>query len=358
MSIQVAAHAESRRLSIVRTTETRPDRAEPEVRVFARAVRDGLTSRPRTLPFPYFYDEVGSTLFEAICQLPEYYLTRTEDAILREHAGAMTSGWPEPPTLIELGSGSAEKTERLIAAALEQYGRLHYVPIDVSGSAVEASARNLVRAFPALRVTGYVGDYHASLTPIAARFRGPKLFVFLGSSLGNYEPEEAAALLGKVADVMRPDDAFLLGTDLAKDAAVLEAAYDDAQGVTARFNLNLLARINRELGGDFAPERFRHRAVYRPGPGRVEMHLVSLTDQTVRVAAAGLTAHFTEGESIHTENSHKYTPEALRDLAARAGFVEESAWSDPEGWFRVQRWRTRHPAPQPRPAPGASEARS
>lgn len=341
MTTQATPHADTRRLMIVRTAEPRGPWAGDEQEAFARAVRDGLIGPVKTLPFQYFYDEVGSALFEQICRLPEYYLTRVEDAILRDHAVSMTGGWPEPPVMLELGSGSAEKTRRLIAAALARYGGLHYVAIDVSASAVEASARQLVRAFPTLRVTGFVGDYHESLASIATRLRDPKLIVFLGSSLGNYEPGAAAALLGNVARVMGPADRFLLGTDMAKDASVLEPAYDDAQGVTARFNRNLLARINRELRADFALDRFRHRAVYRADLGRVEMLLVSLKDQTVRVPDARLVVPFAEGESIHTENSHKYTPEALRDLARRAGFVEEMAWADAQGWFRVQRWRTR-----------------
>lgn len=340
MTIQTAAHADASRLTIMRTGATHAPEPGGDTRAFARAVRDGLLARPKTLPFQYFYDETGSALFEQICRLPEYYLTRTEDAILREHAAAMTEGWASPPTLIELGSGSAEKTRRLISAALGRYFRLHYVPIDVSESAVEASARDLVRTFPALRVTGYVGDYHQSLTDIAARLRGPKLVIFLGSSLGNYEPERAADLLGNVAGVMGPHDRFLIGTDLVKDPAVLEAAYDDAQGVTGRFNRNLLARINRELRADFVIDRFRHRAVYRADLGRVEMHLVSLADQAVHIPDAGVTVQFAEGESIHTENSHKYTRAGLHDLAARAGFVEDTAWTDSRGWFRVQRWRT------------------
>lgn len=332
---------ETRRLSIKRTAEFRGSHAGDEERAFVRAVREGLLSRQKSLPFTFFYDAVGSDLFEHICRLPEYYLTRTEDAILRDHAHEMVEGAAAPATIIELGSGSAEKTRRLIAAGLELSGTLHFVPIDVSASAVEASARQLVRAFPTLQVTGFVGDYHQNLAEVAENFRGPKLLVFLGSSLGNYEPDAAAALLRRVAEVMGPEDRFLLGTDLAKDAAVLEPAYDDAQGVTARFNLNLLTRINRELGADFVPERFRHRAVYRADLGRVEMRLVSLADQTVRIQSAGLTVRFAEGEWVHTESSHKYTPEALADLAARAGFVEEAAWADAQGWFRVQRWRTR-----------------
>ena len=341
MPIQVAPHAEIRRLTIVRAAEASALRTESEIQAFARAVRDGLSARPKTMPFQFFYDKVGSALFEQICQLPEYYLTRTEDAILREHADTMVAGWTEAPTLIELGSGSAEKTWRLIAAALKRYGRLQYVPIDVSASALESSAAQLVRAFSSLRVTGFVGDYNECLPSIVARFSGPKLIAFLGSSLGNYEPDTALALLAKMRAALDTDDRLLLGTDLAKDASLLEPAYNDAQGVTARFNRNLLVRVNDELGADFAPERFQHCSVYRENLGRVEMHLISLTDQTVHISAAGLSVHFKEGESIHTENSHKYRPEALRDLADDAGFVEETAWTDARSWFRVQRWRPR-----------------
>jgi dimethylhistidine N-methyltransferase len=319
-------------------------RCDPGVRskTLAEAVREGLLKRPKTLPCQFFYDEAGSALFEQICGLPEYYLTRTEDAILRDHAGAMVrlpGSNGTAPALLELGSGSAAKTRRLIAAAIGHYGALRYVPIDVSRDALEESASLLERAFPDIWVTGFVADYHEALAEIAAQVRGPKLVAFLGSSLGNYEADEAAELLTRVASVMGPGDRFLLGTDLAKDAAILEPAYDDAQGVTARFNRNLLVRINRELGADFAPDRFAHRAAYRPELGRVEMHLVSQGAQTVHVPGAGVTVDFEAGESIHTENSHKYTPQALATLAGRAGFAEEAAWTDARGWFRVQRWR-------------------
>ncbi|HEX8200510.1 MAG TPA: L-histidine N(alpha)-methyltransferase [Isosphaeraceae bacterium] len=321
------------RLTIVRIPD--PQAAE----TLAAAVRRGLTARPKTLPCQYFYDEAGSHLFERICTLPEYYLTRTEDAILRRHADAMVAGWARPPALVELGSGSSWKTQRLIAAALGAYGTLHYVPIDVSPTILEESARALVRDFPGLRVTGYAADYRAALARLASRPRRPTLFVFLGSSLGNYAAPAAVDLLVRIARAMGPADRLLLGTDLAKDRPTLEAAYDDAQGVTAQFNRNLLARINRELGADFRPERFAHRAQYHPERGRVEMHLVSLEAQEVRIPGADLTVHFAEGESIHTENSHKYTRDDLRTLAQRSGFVEEAAWTDPRELFRVQRWR-------------------
>ncbi len=308
------------------------------------------SSRPpvgarKTLPCRYFYDDRGSRLFEQICDLPEYYLTRTEDAILLEHADAMVAGWLRDPVLVELGSGSSSKTRRLISAALEAYGALHYVPIDVSKTILEESARSLVESFPKLHVTGFAANYRDALAGVVERFDRPKLFLFLGSSLGNYEPDDAVELLSMVARSMDSSDRLLLGTDLDKDPTILEAAYDDAQGVTARFNLNLLERINRELGGRFNPDLFEHRARYRGDLRRVEMHLVSRAAQEVAIPGAGLTARFAEGESIHTENSHKYTPEMLRSLADRSGFEEETAWTDRQGLFRLQLWKARTSKP-------------
>jgi L-histidine Nalpha-methyltransferase len=341
LPFQGAPLAEPNRLTIV-------DRASPggpALASFAEAVRRGLLARPKTLPWQYFYDEVGSQLFDRICQQPEYYLTRTEDAILRDAADDMVADWPRAPALIELGSGTAAKTRSLIRAALKRYGSLHYVPIDVSPSFLEESARVLVHDFPALRVTGYVADYQSELARVAEQIPGPKLVIFLGSSLGNYETKDAVALLGQVARGMGSADRFLLGTDLAKSPAVLEAAYDDAQGVTAQFNRNLLTRINRELGADFVLDQFIHQARYRQDLGRVEMYLVSRSHQTVRIPGAELTVQFEAGESIHTENSHKYTRAGLSSLAAQSGFLEEAAWTDHRGLFRVQRWRLRSPSP-------------
>lgn len=337
MRIEAASSPGAGRLAIVEGGES----AGESPNAFAMAVRSGLRSRPKSLPCRYFYDDEGSRLFERICELPEYYLTRTEDAILLEHASVMVAGWLADPVVVELGSGSSSKTRRLIEAALGAYGALHYVPIDVSKTILEESAESLVRAYPGLRVTGFAANYRDALAGVVERFDRPKLFLFLGSSLGNYEPDDAVELLSLVARSMDPSDRLLLGTDLVKDSALLEAAYDDAQGVTARFNRNLLARINQELGGRFTLDRFEHRARYRHDLRRVEMHLVSLGEQEVAIPGAGLTAHFDDGESIHTENSHKYTPEALKSLAERAGLAEEAAWTDPDGRFRVQRWRTR-----------------
>jgi L-histidine Nalpha-methyltransferase len=327
----------ARRLSIIEGGESAGEPPD----AFALAVRAGLRSKPKTLPCQYFYDERGSRLFEQICELPEYYLTRTEDAILLEHADAMVGGWLGDPVMVELGSGSSSKTRRLIRAALGSYGGLNYVPIDVSKTILEESAEALVEEFPRLHVTGFAANYRDALAGVVERFDRPKLFVFLGSSLGNYEPDQAVELLSLVSKSMDPADRLLLGTDLDKDPSVLEAAYDDAQGVTARFNLNLLERINRELGGRFDLDRFEHRARYRADLRRVEMHLVSLERQEVEIPGARLTVRFAKGESIHSENSHKYTLEMLKGLADRSGFEEEAAWTDPQGLFRVQRWRPR-----------------
>ena len=306
---------------------------------FARDVRDGLLGRPKTLPCTYLYDDRGSELFEEICTLPEYYLTRTEDSILQTSADAMVAGWSRAPVLIELGSGSSTKTRRLIAAARARYGRVHYLPIDVSATILAESAQALARDFPGLRVTGVTGDYRSSLAEICKRIRRPKLILFLGSSIGNYDANSARELLGGISDSMTPDDAFLLGTDLIKDPARLEAAYDDSAGVTAAFNKNLLRRINRELGGNFHLDAFDHEARFNARQSRVESHLVASSRQCVEIPAAKLSVVFEAGESIHAESSHKFDSQSLAELAAATGFVEDAAWTDDQDDFRVQRWR-------------------
>ena len=323
------------RLAMIRLEPAEQDES------FAEATRRGLSHDPKFLSCKYIYDAIGSELFEQICEQPEYYPTRTEDAILHDCAGTMVAGWPAAPLMIELGSGSSTKTRRLIEAALEAYGELHYVPIDVSPTILEESARILVGDYPGLRVTGLATDYHTALRAVRERFEGPKLVVFLGSSLGNFDDHDAVDLLRHVAETLGPDDRFLFGTDLVKDAADLEAAYDDANGVTRRFNKNILGRINRDLGGDFDPEQFRYRARFVPERHRVEMHLISRREQVVTIPGAELVVSFAEGEAIHTENSHKYTSAILAEMAERAGFAEEASWSDEDGLMRLQRWRLR-----------------
>jgi L-histidine N-alpha-methyltransferase len=303
---------------------------------FAADVARGLTSRPKQLFPKYFYDELGSHLFEAICLLPEYYLTRAEDETLSQRAGEIASlCGVEPVTLVEFGSGSSTKTRHLIDALLRRQTELLYVPIDISPSALEAAAGVLLETYPALSVEAYAGDYDAALVRLKrdAPARGRTLALFLGSNIGNFEPLDAEQFLRGVRSTLRAGDALLVGADLKKDAATLEAAYDDALGVTAAFNLNLLARINRELGANFDPRAFRHVAVYNERAGRVEMHLESTRAHTVNVAALALEVPFAAGERIHTENSHKYAPAELDALAARAGFARAGAWLDAAGRF-------------------------
>ena len=340
MSSEPFTLSSSKRLQVTRLSD-RQGSQDAKASLIA-TVREGLLTRPRTLPFTLFYDEVGSSLFEKICGLPEYYLTRTEDTILQSEAESMIAGWHKdqpPPTLVELGSGSAEKTRRLIAAGIKRYESLRYVPIDVSETAVEESANDLLRRFPTLKINAFVGDYHECLADIGKRFDGPKWVLFLGSSLGNYELKDAESLLRRLAFVMGPADRLLLGTDLVKDPRILEAAYDDAQGITAHFNKNLLTRINRELQGDFVLGQFDHKAIYNPSLERIEMHLVSKVDQVVTIPQADLRISIPKGESIHTENSHKYTTDRLKRMAADTGFEELAAWTDSQRWFRVQDWR-------------------
>jgi dimethylhistidine N-methyltransferase len=295
---------------------------------FARDVTAGLTARPKRLPCRYFYDVEGSRLFEAICDLPEYYLTRAEREILLERAGAIAALFPDPISLVELGSGSSVKTRLLIEAFRRRHGALHYVPVDISPSILEESARTLRRDYPGLEITAVAAEYEEGLRRLAPGQDRARLLLWLGSNVGNFERPAAAAFLSRVRAVMRPEDRLLMGVDLRKERAILEAAYDDAQGVTARFNKNLLARINRELGGEFDLGSFRHVARYDEEEGRMEIHLESLRPQRVRITGVGLTVSFAPGETIHTENSYKYSPEEIDALARSAGLCVSHRWLD------------------------------
>jgi dimethylhistidine N-methyltransferase len=305
---------------------------------FAEDVRRGLTAREKYLLPKYFYDELGSLLFDAICLLPEYYLTRAEAEIFERHAREIVAAAREGSrrlTLFELGSGSASKTRRIIEALLAEQGGAKYVPVDISPAALEASAHALLADYDALSVAAYAADYDTALPRLSAEREGGAraLVLFLGSNVGNFDRAEARAFLRRVRAGLRGGDRLLLGADLKKDAAVLEAAYDDELGVTAAFNLNLLARINRELGADFRARDFRHVALYDAGGGRVEMHLESLREQAVRLGALGLEVTFREGERVHTENSYKYSLEELSALAAETGFERARTWLDARGRF-------------------------
>lgn len=304
----------------------------PERERFRRDALAGLRSEPKTLPCKYLYDEEGSRLFERICELEEYYPTRTELAIVREHGPAMARSLGPHCLLVEYGSGSSAKTRALLDALERPAG---YVPVDISREHLLAAAEKVSAAYAELEVLPVCADFTERF-PVPAPKRSPArtAVYFPGSTIGNFAPERAAELLAGVAERCGPGGALLIGIDLAKDRATLERAYDDREGVTAAFNRNLLARMNRELDADFDLARFAHRAVYDAGAGRVEMHLESLEAQTVCVG--GERVAFREGETVCTEHSHKYTLEGFAALAERAGFRVERVWTDPEGLFSVQ----------------------
>ncbi|QRG05589.1 L-histidine N(alpha)-methyltransferase [Xanthobacter dioxanivorans] len=297
---------------------------------FCADVLAGLAGRPKAISPKYFYDEAGSRLFDRICRLPEYYPTRTELEILSAHAGDIGAFAGAGAALVEFGSGSSEKV-RLLLDAMQAPAA--YVPIDISGPHMRAAIARLARAYPAVAMQPVEADFTrlAALPPIGAP--GRKVGFFPGSTIGNFTPEAAAGFLAGAGAMLGAGAAFVVGFDLAKDAEILDAAYNDNQGVTAAFNLNLLARINRELGADFDLAGFRHRAFYDPAAGRVEMHLESLAAQTVRIA--GTPIAFARGETIHTENSYKYAPAAFAELARGAGWRERALWTDARGWFAV-----------------------
>ncbi|HEV2215241.1 MAG TPA: L-histidine N(alpha)-methyltransferase [Terracidiphilus sp.] len=303
----------------------------------AAAVRAGLTAEPKRLPSWLFYDEPGSRLFEQITELEEYYLTRTERGIfldfLDEILGAASQG--HRLRIAELGAGSAEKTRLLLAGALERQGEVVYEPVDVSRTALEAARKRIARELPGVTVRPRVADYTRGLELDEAEEDERRLVLYIGSSIGNFEPEDAAALLRGVRAGLREGDGLLLGVDLVKEEPVLVAAYDDTQGVTAAFNRNVLERVNRELGGDFDAEAFAHVAVWNAELGRMEMHLESLRRQTVTVEALGLEVEFGAGERMHTENSYKYRRGEAEAMLRAAGFEPAGTWTDERGWFAV-----------------------
>ncbi|MDM0046268.1 L-histidine N(alpha)-methyltransferase [Variovorax dokdonensis] len=312
----------------VAATRSDPASADAE---FGRELLEGLSRKQRSISPKYFYDAEGSRLFDAICELPEYYPTRTELAILSANAADIAQRIGPDAEIVEFGAGSLRKV-RLLLDALESPRR--FVPIDISGEHLQGAAAALQAEYPDLPVHPVVADYTRpfDLPPLLAGSRR-RVGFFPGSTLGNFTPEEALAFLQGAAHVLR-GGGLLLGVDLVKDPALLHAAYNDAQGVTAQFNLNLLHRANRELGADFDVARgFGHAAFYNAPLKRIEMHLLSRRAQVVRLL--GQQVEFAEGETIHTENSHKFTVEALRALALRAGFGIGPVWTDPQRLFSV-----------------------
>ena len=301
---------------------------------FAQCVRECLTKAgQRELPSKYLYDEVGSALFEAICVLPEYGLTRADARLLEKHAGEIVARLPFPIEVAELGSGSGKKT-RWILEALSQRQRTYYYPIEISPSALAACEKELGQ-IDLVSIVGYEQPYLEGLRAVAKRRddREHLLVLFLGSTIGNFDREAGEAFLREVCTILRTGDALLLGTDLEKSAATQLLAYDDPAGVTAAFNMNLLARINRELGANFDLSQFEHEARWNTLERRIEMHLRSKRHQSVTIPAAGLQVRFKEGETIWTESSHKYRPAEVVAMAQRTGFRCDGQWIDEEWPF-------------------------
>jgi L-histidine Nalpha-methyltransferase len=313
--------------------------ASARLSAFARDVKKGLSAHPKHLSCCYFYDAEGSNLFEEICEVPEYYPPKAETEILRAHSDGVVSRFSGPLSLVELGSGNAAKTRILIDAILQQQKELSYVPIDICRTVLEDSSLELLRDYPALRIVAVAGEYQDGLRHLQKETDCPKLILWLGSNVGNFHREEAAEFLAKIRETMKEADRLLIGVDLRKEKTILERAYDDSPGVTARFNLNLLTRINRELGGHFDLSKFQHRATYNEKIGRVEMYLDSLCDQTVTIDQIKMNVPFARDEPIHTENSYKYSPEEIDGLAAQAGFVVEGRWLDANKRFSENLFR-------------------
>jgi L-histidine Nalpha-methyltransferase len=300
---------------------------------FADEVRLGLGKPQKELPSKYLYDDVGSALFEVICVLPEYGLTRADERLLLRNASEIVDQLPTPLIVAELGSGSGKKT-RPILKALSRRQKTAYCPIEISPTAL-AMCRRELGDLDSISILGFEREYLDGLGEVAGRRKpGQSLLVlFLGSTIGNFDRPAGVRFLGDIRSKLLPGDALLLGTDLLKPVSQLIAAYDDPVGVTASFNLNLLARINRELDADFQLPRFAHEARFNPHARSVEMHLRSLSEQTVNISAAGFSAHFDKGETIWTESSHKYTRDEIRGMAIATGFQCEQQWVDSDWAF-------------------------
>jgi L-histidine N-alpha-methyltransferase len=305
------------------------------VATFAEDVRAGLSSRPFRLSPKYFYDDLGSALFEAITRLPEYYLTRVERDLLatygREIAGALNG----PLELIELGSGSAIKTRLLIDAILERQQQLTFHPIDISADALTESSLALIGSYERLRIAAYAGDYFPLLRERRIVTRDRVLALFLGSNIGNFEPDDARELLTLLAASLHPGDGLLIGYDLKKDASILELAYDDPTGVTAAFNKNLLGRMNRELDADFDLGAFNFRTTWDEARGAILSYLVSERAQRVRISRADVTVDFAAGDAIHTESSYKFSRDEIVALARRCGYNERTTYTDTAGRYAL-----------------------
>jgi len=306
---------------------------DPTPQDFRQDVIDGLRSTPKTLSPRYLYDDWGSELFEMICNQPEYYVTNVDTAILKEYAREIAEAVGPQARIIELGAGSLEKVGHILS---ELDSPAVYIPVDISGDFLKTQAQRLSENFPEIPVAAICTDYGnaVELETIAHEYRGDRNIVFFpGSTIANMEPEESLNLLKSIRNLVGEDGGIVIGVDLRKDPEILIPAYQDSNGVTSEFNLNLLDRINAELGANFDRENFRHEARWNPDESRMESHLVSLKEQKVNIG--GETIHFAEGESIHTENSYKYTIEGFQKLLQDAGFKAEKVWTDNRDYFSI-----------------------
>lgn len=313
------------------------DLSDPTVSAAANDGSDlvaGLTQEQKTIPCHYLYDDRGSEIFEQICELPEYYPTRTEAQILRENGSAIaqTTGNCE---LIELGSGSSTKTRLLFDAYQDLNPHLHYIPIDVSAGMLEASAKQLLQDYPHLEIHGLVGTYKQALEHLPSSPVSKRMIFFLGSSLGNFAPKQCQEIFHAVRSTLNPGDYFLLGLDLQKSKDILEPAYNDNQGVTAEFNYNLLDHLNRRFDGNFNRQHFQHWTFYNSNLGQIETYLRSTQPQTVQLKALDLTVEFGEGEAIRTEISRKFNCKEMEQELAQEGLDVLNIWSDPKNWFAL-----------------------
>ena len=304
---------------------------EPKQSEFQNEVMAGLTTSPRTLPCKYFYDKTGAELFQKICELPEYYITRTELKILQSSGHEMASHLGPEIELIGLGTGAGTKTRILLEKLTDP---AVYIPVDISSGQLAQSSSLFHDLFPSLEILPVCADYLRPFRlPLSKRKAARKVVYFPGSTIGNFEPSAALEFLTRIVRFCGPGGGLLIGVDLQKDAAILEAAYNDSRGVTAKFNLNLLARINRELGGDFQLRNWEHRAVYNPAQGRIEMNLISQKDQSVHIGSRRFV--FEAGEKIVTEFSYKHTPDGFAELGRAAGFEFDELWTDDARLFGV-----------------------
>ena len=302
---------------------------------FRADVELGLSSSPKSIPPKYFYDEQGSRLFEQITRLEAYYPTRTEASILSDHGLEVIDAMGEAVTIVELGSGSSTKTRLLLDILAHRQQRVDYIPIDISPTVVTQFGEQLLADYPMLHIRGLICDYHQALDALKEEPGQRRLFLFLGSSLGNYHPHQATELLQEIRAAMADHDRLLLGLDLKKDPEVLHLAYNDPEGVTAAFNLNLLERINRELEGRFELERFAHKALYNLEEGRIEMYLESRMHQLVPIKAMERSFTFRQGETIHTENSYKFDRQRLENILGQCDLKIERQFLDHRQWFSV-----------------------